>query len=255
MAGMITLNKLSLFNYRNYGEATASFIPEMNCLLGPNGSGKTNLLDAIHYLSFCKSAFNPVDRNNIKLGESAFVIKGDYTLNGKDEVLSCAVQKGRKKLFRRNKKEYGRLADHIGLFPLVMVSPADADLITGGSELRRRMMDVVISQYDKEYLLQLISYNKALLQRNALLKQFAREGRFDPSELELWDERMLEPGLFVSGKRSAFLDEFIPVFNQLFTAISGGEEEVSLAYRAGIGGGDFADMLRKNMQRDRALLY
>jgi len=255
MPGGLHIRKLSLYNFRNYADVTVSFIREINCLVGANGSGKTNLLDAIHYLSFCKSAFNPVDRNNIRLGESSFIISGEYLLDEKEEILSCSVQKSKRKVFKRNKKEYEKLADHIGSFPLVIISPADGELITGGSDLRRKMIDSIISQYDKEYLNNLIVYNKALSQRNALLKHFAQTGRFSPSELEIWDEQLTVSGQPIYEKRLDFLGEFIPVFNELFSAISSENDSVTLAYKTRMNEGDFTELLRKSLMRDRALLY
>ena len=165
------LKRISILNYKNLEQVELDFSPKMNCFIGQNGMGKTNLLDAVYYLSFCKSATNPIDSQNVMHDQDFFVIQGFYvTDEGDPEEIYCGLKRRQKKQFKRNKKEYTRLSDHIGFVPLVMVSPADAELIAGGSEERRRFMDVVISQYDKEYLNALIRYNKALTQRNVLLK-------------------------------------------------------------------------------------
>src|SRR5665213_1171498 len=189
------LRKLSVLNFKNYPEAEFQFSSHINCFTGNNGEGKTNVLDAIHYLSFCKSFFNPLDSQNILHDAPFFLIQGSYSSNEKEEEIYCGLKRNQKKQFKRNKKEYQRLADHIGLFPLVMVSPADSELITEGSESRRRFIDSVIAQFDREYLESLISYNKVLSHRNALLKQFGDSRRFDKESLEIWDVQLIEHGI------------------------------------------------------------
>ena len=174
------LQKLSVANFKNYEEASLTFSEKINCFIGDNGAGKTNLLDAIHYLSFCKSYFNPVDYQNIRHTRDFFSIHGTYFKNGdQPDRISCIQRLSQKKQFRLNKKNYDRLADHIGLYPLVMVSPYDRDLINEGSEVRRRYLDGVISQFDRNYLEDLINYNKTLAQRNALLKHYAETRTFN----------------------------------------------------------------------------
>ena len=166
------LEKLSIINYKNIQTATLDLSPKLNCFIGHNGEGKTNLLDAVYYLSFCKSAFNPKDSEVMRHDADYFVLEGDYSTDaGEHEQVYCGMKRGSKKHFKRNKKEYKRLSQHIGLIPLIFVSPADATLIEGGSEERRRLMDVVISQYDTPYIESLSRYNKALQQRNSLMKQ------------------------------------------------------------------------------------
>ena len=166
------LKRISILNYKNIEQAELDLSPKINCFIGQNGMGKTNLLDAVYYLSFCKSSSNPVDSQNIRHNQDFFFIQGFYELeDGSPEEICCGMKRRQKKQFKRNKKEYTRLSDHIGFIPLIMVSPSDSELIAGGSEERRRFMDVVISQYDKEYLDALIRYNKAMSQRNTLLKQ------------------------------------------------------------------------------------
>ena len=203
------LKRISILNYKNLEQVELSFSPKLNCFFGQNGMGKTNLLDAIYFLSFCKSSGNPIDSQNIRHHQEFSVIQGFYEApDGTPEEIYCGMKRRQKKQFKRNKKEYTRLSDHIGFLPLVMVSPADSELIAGGSDERRRFMDVVISQYDKEYLEALIRYNKALAQRNTLLKSEV------PVEEELfliWEEMMAQAGEIVFRKREAFISEFIPI--------------------------------------------
>ena len=161
------LKRISILNYKNLEQAELAFSRKMNCIIGKNGMGKTNLMDAVYYLSFCKSATNPIDSQNIRHEQDFFVLQGFYETEGGDpEEVYCGLKRRQKKQFKRNKKEYTRLSDHIGLIPLVMVSPADTLLIAGGSEERRRFMDVVISQFDREYLDALIRYNLLRMQQN-----------------------------------------------------------------------------------------
>ena len=182
------LRKLSILNYKNIGETQLELSPKMNCFIGPNGAGKTNVLDVVYYLSFCRSASNPIDSQVIRHDEPFCMIEGQYSETPEDteysEVISCGMKRGMKKHFKRNKKEYRRLSEHIGLIPLVVVSPSDTLLIEGGSEERRRLMDMVISQYDRSYIEHLVRYNTALAQRNTLLKIEDREP--DPALLQIW---------------------------------------------------------------------
>lgn len=224
------LKRISILNYKNLEQVELDFSPKMNCFIGQNGMGKTNLLDAVYYLSFCKSATNPIDSQNVMHDQDFFVIQGFYvTDEGDPEEIYCGLKRRQKKQFKRNKKEYTRLSDHIGFVPLVMVSPADAELIAGGSEERRRFMDVVISQYDKEYLNALIRYNKALTQRNVLLKA---EVEPDEELISVWEEMMAVSGEVVYKKRSEFIAEFIPTFQSFYSYISQDKEKVNLSYES-----------------------
>jgi DNA replication and repair protein RecF len=249
------LEKLSIINFRNYSEGTVHFHPKMNCLVGDNGMGKTNLLDAVHYLSFCKSFFNPIDSQNIKYEQSFFMIQGWYQLNGEKEEIYCGIKKSQKKQFKRNQKEYERLSEHIGLFPLVMVSPSDGELITGGSEIRRKFIDSIISQYDKVYLEKLIAYNQVLTQRNALLKRFAETRTFDSLSLDIWDEQLIIHGTGIHQKRKSFIASFIPLFEKNYQYISESRENVSLEYESVLNEMDFKTVLLSNLERDRVLQY
>lgn len=248
------LNRISIFNYKNLEQAELAFSPKLNCFFGRNGMGKTNLLDAVYYLSFCKSAGNPIDSQNILHGADFFMIQGFYVTDdgGTTEEISCGMKRRQKKQFKRNKKEYNRLADHIGFIPLVMVSPADSELIAGGSDERRRFMDVVISQYDKEYLDALMRYNKALTQRNVLLKS---DQPVEDELLQVWEEMMAQTGETVYRKRQAFIREFIPIFQTFYSFISQDREQVALTYESHAARGPLLDILRQSRERDRILGY
>ena len=250
--GMI-LKRLSILNYKNIRQAELEFSPKLNCFIGHNGMGKTNLLDAVYYLSFCKSSTNPIDSQIISHGEEFFVVQGFYEQeDGTPEEIYCGMKRGRKKQFKRNKKEYPRLADHIGFIPLVIVSPADSDLIAGGSEERRRFMDVVISQYDRTYLDALVRYNKALQQRNTLLKA---EEEPDPELLSVWEEMMAATGEFIFQRREEFIREFIPTFRRFYSIISQDSEEVSLSYTSHAQRGPLLDIIRQSRAKDRIVGY
>lgn len=247
------LKRISILSYKNLEEVELSFSRKLNCIIGKNGMGKTNLMDAVYYLSFCKSATNPIDSQNIQHGHEFFVIQGFYeTDHGEPEEVYCGLKRKQKKQFKRNKKEYSRLSDHIGLIPLVMVSPADSILIGGGSEERRRFMDVVISQFDREYLDALIRYNKALQQRNTLLKADMEP---DDELMLVWEEMMAAAGAVVYRKRKEFIDEFIPVFQSYYSYISQDREQVSLSYESHLEQADLLTLLKENRQRDRIMGY
>lgn len=247
------LKRISILNYKNLEQVELAFSRKMNCIIGKNGMGKTNLMDAVYYLSFCKSSTNPIDSQNIRHEQDFFVIQGFYeTDGGEPEEVYCGLKRKQKKQFKRNKKEYTRLSDHIGLIPLVMVSPADSLLIAGGSEERRRFMDVVISQFDREYLDALIRYNKALVQRNTLLKA---EEEPEAALMEVWEEMMASSGETVYRKRRAFIEEFIPIFQSFYSYISQDREQVSLTYQSHAEAGDLFALLRESRQRDRIMGY
>src|ERR1700760_2767364 len=218
------LKQLSVVNFKNYAEAGLTFSEGVNVFTGNNGAGKTNLLDAIHYLSLCKSYFNPIDTQQIKQGTDFFIINGTFNKNSNEEKIACAVKRNQKKQFKRNKKDYQRLADHIGLFPLVMVSPYDTSIIIEGSEERRKFIDNVISQTDNHYLDELIAYNKVLINRNALLKQIADTGRYDPDLMDVFDEQLTASGSRIFEKRKAFMETFTEIFNKHYTYLSDNAE-------------------------------
>ena len=247
------LKRISILNYKNLEQVELDFSSKMNCFIGQNGMGKTNLLDAVYYLSFCKSVSNPIDSQNIKHNQDFFVVQGSYlTDEGDPEEVYCGLKRRQKKQFKRNKKEYSKLSDHIGLIPLVMVSPADSELILGGSEERRRFMDVVISQYDREYLTALIRYNKAMAQRNTLLKA---EVEPDDELMNVWEEMMASAGEVVFRKRNDFIKEFIPTFQSFYSYISQDQELVNLSYESHAMQGDLLQLIRESRQRDRIMGY
>ncbi len=256
------LNRLSLINYKNIQEATLTLSPKMNCFIGPNGTGKTNLLDAVYYLSFCRSAYTSVDSQVIRHDQDFFVVEGDYTddrgMLGEDQdelrklSIYCGMKRGTKKHFKCNKKEYKRLSQHIGLIPLIFVSPADTYLVDGGGEERRRLMDMVISQYDNLYLDALNRYNKALQQRNTLLKM---EEEPDLELMRIWEEQMAAEGEVIYQKRSAFVQELIPVFQQIYQQISDDRESVSLRYVSHGQRGPLLEVIQRDRMKDRAVGY
>ena len=222
-------------------------------VIGHNGAGKTNLLDAIHYLSLCKSYFNPIDSQQIKQGTDFFIINGVFNKNDATETVACGIKRNQKKQFKRNKKDYQRLADHIGLFPLVMVSPYDISIIIEGSEERRKFIDNVISQTDNQYLDELITYNKVLANRNALLKRIADTGRYDPDLLAVFDEQLITSGNLIFEKRAAFMESFTKIFNAHYQFLSDDAERVDLVYESQLLTEDFAVLLKKSTEKDRVL--
>lgn len=247
------LKQLSVLNFKNYAEAALEFVPEVNAFTGDNGAGKTNLLDAIHYLSLCKSYFNPIDSQQIRSGSDWFMVQGVFETAGHADTVSCSLKRNQKKQFRKNKKEYTRLADHIGLFPLVMVSPSDSAIVTDGSEERRRFMDQVLSQTDSHYLDELIAYNRCLIQRNSLLKQAARGTKLDLGLLDILNMQLVKSGEAIFEKRQLFMDAFIAEFNRHYQFLTDAAEQVSLTYESPLMQGAFMDLLEQQLDRDRLL--
>ncbi len=250
------LKQLKLANFKNYEEADLAFSNKINCFIGNNGAGKTNVLDAIYYLSFCKSYFNLVDSQNILHDAPFFAIHGTYSKNGNpDDLVSCIQKRNHKKQFSLNDKEYDRLADHIGLIPLVMISPYDRDLINEGSETRRKYIDSVISQFDKVYLDDLIAYNKALQQRNNLLKSFSERHYFDQDSLEIWDAQLSRLGEKIHSKRREFINDFAPLFQHYFNFIARGNEKVSIEYESQLTDRSLEELLAVSIDKDRMFKY
>ncbi|ERJ60692.1 DNA replication/repair protein RecF [Sphingobacterium paucimobilis] len=247
------LKQLSLLNFKNYTESTLTFLPEVNAFTGENGAGKTNLLDAIHYLSLCKSYFNPIDSQHIKKGEEWFMVQGEFEREERVDAISCSLKRNQKKQFKRNKKDYPRLADHIGQFPLVMISPNDSEIITEGSEERRKFIDNVISQTDNRYLDTLILYNKVLLQRNMLLKGIKERGVFDVGLLEVLNMQLVDVGDRIYARRKRFMEEFTPSFQRHYNYLTDQAEEVSLVYESPLHHHDFLELLNSCLDKDRAL--
>ena len=246
------LTNLSIINFKNIREAELSFSPGINCFFGKNGEGKTNLLDAIYYLSFCKSHSNPVDSQNITHDADFFVLQAHYKGKEVQEEIYCGMKRKQKKIFKRNKKEYERLSEHIGRIPLVLISPSDEELIREGSDERRRFMDMVISQYDHAYMDALMSYNKTLQQRNALLKNEAFK---DESLWAMYEEMMAADAEVIFHKRAAFIEDFTPVFESFYQNISGGKECIQLNYSSHLSEGNLTTKLFNSRQRDEILGY
>ena len=247
------LKKISILNYKNIQVADLTFSPKLNCLIGHNGEGKTNLLDAVYYLSFCRSAFNPIDSQVITHDCDFFVLDGMYLNDmGDEERIYCGMKRGTRKRFKRNQKEYKRLSQHIGLIPLIFVSPADTALIDGGSDSRRRFLDMVISQLDHSYIELLSRYNKALTQRNALLKA---EQEPDSALMEILEQEMATQGEAIYAKRDAFVREFIPVFQTIYDHVSGCHETVTLQYISHAQRGPLLDVIQCDRHKDRAVGY
>lgn len=250
------IEHLELANFKNYQHAELSFSDKVNCFLGPNGAGKSNLLDALYYLSFCKSYFNPLDSQNIRKNEVFFRISGRYRKNGKTpDDLQVLMQKNQRKQVKKHNKEYERLTDHIGLYPMVIITPSDVDLIHEGSGARRKFIDGIISQFDKTYLDHLMSYNKAVQQRNALLKRLAEAGSRDPASIDVWDRKMIDLAPEIYRRRREFLDQFIPVFEKYYRFIAGSDEKAGLHYESQLSHQPMEDLLKKNFDKDYVLKY
>lgn len=245
------LDKLSLINFKNYSEFNASLSKTVNCFVGKNGMGKTNILDAIYYLSNCKSFFNPIDSQNILHDKDFFVIQGEFTRNDKNEKIYCGVKKGKKKVFKKGKKEYNKLSDHIGFLNTVLISPMDTNLIYEGSETRRKYIDYIISQFNHQYLKDLIGYNKALSQRNALLKHFIESRSFNEHSLEVWNEQLIAYGNKIHTERKTFIKSFSPIFEQIYQSIAKNDETPFLKHKSQLNDSTFEELLKKNLNKDR----
>lgn len=249
------LKSLQLINFKNYEEAEILLNQGINCFIGVNGSGKTNILDAVHYLSMCKSYLNTIDKQNIRFDQQFFSIIGTFEKEKKEYAIHCALKTGVKKVFKQNKKEYEKLSEHIGLFPTVIISPYDKDLISEGSELRRKWMDGIISQSDREYLSDIQRYAKILTQRNALLKQMYENGLFERESIEIWNDQLITTGNKIHLKRIAFLEDFIPVFQKHYNQIGLDTDEVSLEYRSHLNEIPFDTLLKQYERKDAITQY
>ncbi|RIV32541.1 DNA replication/repair protein RecF [Flagellimonas lutimaris] len=249
------LRHLSLVNYKNFDSKTLEFDPVINCLVGDNGVGKTNVLDAIYHLCFGKSYFNPVSTQNIMHGTDFFVVEGEFEKLNRTEKILCSFKKGTKKVIKRNGKPYEKFSEHIGFLPLVIISPSDRDLILEGSETRRKFMDGVISQSDKVYLQNLIKYNKVVSQRNSLLKYFAANRTFDRDTISIYNEQMNTLGTAIHQKRIEFIESFLPIFKEQYQNISEKDEQINLSYESQLSDDSLLNLLEKNIEKDRALQY
>ena len=248
---MPTLRKIVVQDFRNIAFQEIEFSPNVNCISGSNGEGKTNLLDAIHYLSMTKSAFPVQDRYNVRYGASGFVLAGTYSMpSGVESRFSVKVSQGEKK-FLRDDKPYERISDHIGLLPIVMISPGDISLVSESGEERRRFANAVLSQMDREYLRTLQQYNRLLLQRNRLL----REGSADEGLFSVIDERMEACAAPLAESRRRFVKDLCPIVAEYYCLISGGAEQVAIDYRTDLDKGSLKELFRDRMDKDLALGY
>ncbi len=242
-------------NYKNFEAQTFEFDPNINCFTGHNGVGKTNALDAIYHLSFGKSYFNPITSQNIKHGEEFFVVEGQYVKTERPEKIIVSAKRGHKKIIKRNGKAYDRFSDHIGFLPLVIISPADRDLIIEGSDTRRKFIDGVISQGDPKYLQDILAYGKILVQRNSLLKYFAVNQTWNNDTLAVYDAQLSEVGERIHKNRTNFLKEFTPIFLEKYSAISSGNETVGLKYKSQLAEGRMEALLQQSVTKDKISQY
>jgi DNA replication and repair protein RecF len=226
------LQKINLLNFKNYEELSLSFSPQINCIVGYNGTGKTNLLDAIYYLSLTKSALSILDSQNIYHGADFFMVDGVFSMNEKTHQITCSLKTGGRKTVLTDKKAYERLSDHIGRFPVVMIAPNDTDLVREGSDIRRKFFDGMLSQIDHTYLNDLIQYNIVLKQRNSLLKHFYDRNYFDKELLETYNVQLLPLGQALHEQRKGFMSGFVPVFQNHYKSLTGSSEEVDLIYES-----------------------
>lgn len=249
------IQKLHLINFKNHPEKTFEFSPQINCFVGNNGVGKTNVVDGLHYLSVAKSFLGNTDINNIKTGEDFFTIEGEISDGEKQNIIKIQMPKEAKKIIKKNDKSYDRLADHIGFLPSVIISPYDSNLISDSGESRRRFLDAMISQTDADYLFNLIQYQKTVQQRNALLKSFAKNRYFDAENLEIYNEPLIKFGTRIFEKRQQFTDSIVPLIQNYYEIISNGNEKVSVNYHSDLQENSFENLLHHNSEKDRMLTY
>ena len=250
------LKELSLTNYKNFESLKFSFDTKIICFVGLNGVGKTNILDSIYHLSYTKSYFNPIPSQNIKHGETFFFISGRYMINDKEENILVSLKKGDKKIIKRNNKLYKKFSDHIGKIPLVLISPDDRNLIIEGSETRRKFIDGIISQTDKEYLNNLIDYNKTLKQRNALLKMFYDNSENIRKTIDIFDRQLSSDAQKIYDKRREFLNEFIPIFKSRYKELSNDKENVEIKHSSDISPDQkLYKLLKNSLEKDLRFQY
>ena len=249
------IKNLKLFNFKNHSEKSFDFSPEINCFVGNNGAGKTNILDALHYLSMAKSFLGNLDAQNILHESDFFAIEAEIQGEEKNDIIKVQLPKEGKKIIKKNDKTYERIADHIGFLPSVMISPYDANLISDGSESRRKFLDAMISQTDSDYLFALIQYQKTLQQRNALLKYFAKNRTFDLDSLEIYNEPLNKFGTQIFEKRQRFVASILPTIQHFYEIISKGNEKVTVIYERNLNEQNFEEILSENLEKDRVLTY
>ncbi|HCO19959.1 MAG TPA: DNA replication and repair protein RecF [Flavobacteriaceae bacterium] len=249
------IKNLKLFNFKNHSEKSFDFSPEINCFVGNNGAGKTNILDALHYLSMAKSFLGNLDAQNILHESDFFAIEAEIQGEEKNDIIKVQLPKEGKKIIKKNDKTYERIADHIGFLPSVMISPYDSNLISDGSESRRKFLDAMISQTDSDYLFALIQYQKTLQQRNALLKYFAKNRTFDLDSLEIYNDPLNKFGTQIFEKRQRFVASILPTIQHFYEIISKGNEKVTVIYESNLNEQNFEEILSENLEKDRVLTY
>ena len=249
------ITKLSLLNFKNHSERNFEFSTQINCFVGNNGVGKTNILDALHYLSMAKSFLGNKDLNNIKIDEDFFTIEGTIDDGEKENIIKIQQPKEAKKIIKKNDKSYDRIADHIGFLPSVIISPYDSNLISDSGESRRKFLDAMISQTDSDYLFNLIQYQKTVQQRNALLKDFSKNRYFDADNLEIYNEPLIKFGLKIFEKRREFTDSIVPLIQNYYEIISKGKEKITVIYESDLSDHNFGTLLDQNLEKDRMLTY
>ncbi|MGB1207287.1 MAG: DNA replication/repair protein RecF [Chitinophagales bacterium] len=245
------IQKIKIVNFKNYEQASLRFSPKLNVVVGSNGTGKTNLLDAIYYMCFCKSYFNASDNLNIRHNTYFFRIESVFVLNEKEESVVAKVGQGRKKEMRHNQIVYKKLSEHIGLLPLVMIAPDDVSLIKNASEERRKLIDSTLCQLDSTYLANLIQYNKLLKQRNATLKSFVEKRFFNATLLQTYDERLIPLGKFIHFKRKEFVENLMPILQVFYKILSQGKEKVACIYKSHLNEKEFGEILKANLMQDK----
>jgi DNA replication and repair protein RecF len=243
------LQTLQLINFKNYAAIKLDLSPRINVLVGKNGSGKTNFLDAIHYLSLTRSAFHSIDQYCIKHQEGFFTIKGKFKQGKSFQDVLCSVQTGLKKIFKEGSNDYQKLSEHVGKYPVVLIAPDDTDIIKEGSEERRKFFDSIISQLHKPYLEALIQYNHALKQRNSALKMFAEANKTDEVMIESYDQILIHYGENIFEQRKQFVGEFLPYFQKYYNYIVE-EEKAGLVYATEVNKISYAEGLQRNKQKD-----
>ncbi len=249
------ISNLKLINFKNHPERNFDFSSQINCFVGNNGVGKTNILDALHYLSVAKSFLGNKDLNNIRTNEDFFSIEGTINDGEKENVIKVQLPKEAKKIIKKNDKPYERIADHIGFLPSVIISPYDSNLISDSGESRRKFLDAMISQTDSDYLFNLIQYQKTIQQRNALLKNFAKNRYFDAENLEIYNEPLIKFGTKIFEKRRDFTDKMVPLIQNYYEIISNGKEEISVIYESDLQYKSFQTIIKENVEKDRIITY
>jgi len=254
MSGLL-INKISILNYKNILDKTFNFDNKINCFVGNNGVGKTNILDSIYHLAIGKSSFTISNENNINHESEFMLLDGLFSINNKKENITCSLKRNETKVLKRNEKIYKKLSDHFGLIPVVLISPYDTNLIIEGSSERRKFMDSIISTYDKNYLQNIITHGKLIKQRNKILKYFNKSAKVDMDSILVYNEQIVKLSKPIHECRKNFVSEFIPLVIDKYNNISGKNEKVTLKYRSDLNENEIGDLLEKSFQKDMILQF